>query len=399
MKSVGGIYLNQFAPWGPEMALQYVTSFVDVDPLLLKAILTDNYRPRVLENLVYDLFSIGMNESPTTKDGRVEMKSELLNIVDVLKESYDAVIHRFTRETLKPLAQKIRSHGQTGTMLKMLLSSMMTSSGRPINCELSPKDTELFFLETIGSIYLVYGSGGFSLYEGYVIDSFLNLFQDELGQFQLSSSVNLLKKISGLQGRESIAKGTPFEAVVLADITNQNSPYLSQVLAKIGIIAKDADGLRLPTKEETMDDEIIISERPLNVWLRPSNQFRPDILAFLSKQVCLSFGIKLCTAKISPAMHTDSFESTNPDLFFSKAGLPTNLEKYSNWQSSLKDLPLKLSVRFVIELPEPENTASTEITRICNDDNDNVVIVITKGNMRKLLSEDVSLLVDYITSP
>ena len=398
-KPVAPAVLNQFAAWGSEMAIQYVMSFVDIEQRLLEAILTDNYRPRVLENLVYDLFCIGMNdnESPTTKDERVEKRSELLNIVDVLKESYDAVIHRFTRVSLKPIAQKIKSHAQTEIMLKLLFSSMMTSSGGPINCHLNPNETE-FFLETIGSIYLIPGAGGYSFYEGYVIDSFLLLFEDELRRFQLSSSLNLLKNIIGLEGKKTTAKGTPFEAVILADIINLNSPYLSQVLAGFGIVAKDGDGLRLPTKEEKLDDEIIISERPLNVFLRPSNQFRPDIVAFLSKQVCLSFGIKLYTSRISLAMHTDNFESTSPDLFFSKAGRPTNLEKYSHWQRSLKDSPLKLTVRFLIELPEPVNTAPIEITRICNNANDNVVIVITKSNMRKLLSEDISLLVDFITS-
>jgi hypothetical protein len=398
-KPVAPVILNQFVAWGCEMALKYVMSFVNIEQALLENILTDNYRPRVLENLVYDLFYIGLNdnESPIRKDERVEMRSELLDINTVLKESYGAVIHRFTRVSLEPTAQTIRSHAHTGIMLKILLSSMMTCSGGPINCELNQNETE-FFLETIGSIYLIPGAGGYSFYEGYVIDSFLILFENDLRRFQLSSSLNLLKNIIGLEGKKTTAKGTPFEAVISADIVNQNSPYLSQVLEGFGIVAKDGDGLRLPTTAKKLDDKIIISDRPLNVLLRPSNQFRPDLIAFLSKQVCLSFGIKLYTSKISLAMHTDNFESTNPDLFFSKDGRPTNLEKYSHWQSSLKDLPLKLTVRFLIELPEPVNTASIEITRISNNGNDNVVIVITKSNMRKLLSEDVYMLVDFITS-
>ena len=146
-----------------------------------------------------------------------------------------------------------------------------------------------------------------------------------------------------------------------------------------------------------MDDAAIISQRPLNVFLRPSNQFRPDILAFLSNQVCVSFGIKLYTSRISSPVHDDNLESTDPNLFFSKSGNETNKQKRRQWKKSCKANPFNVSVRFLIELPEPVSTVSTEAVHRVENGKETVNVIITRHNMRKLLSEDVALLVDFIT--
>ncbi|KAJ1512194.1 hypothetical protein HMI56_004383 [Coelomomyces lativittatus] len=291
-KPVAPVLLNQFTAWDYQMALSYVSSYVDVPRPVLTNIFTDNYRPRILENFVYDLFCIGMNdnESPATKCDRIDKRIDLLDINDIVKESYDAVIHRFTRVSIEPLYQTIRKHSQIEIMLKLLLSSMLTSDEGPINCQLN-QDQKDFFMDTIGSIYLISGFGGYSFFEGYVIDSFLVLFETELREFNLWSSLTLLKNIIGLEGKKTTAKGTPFEAVVLADLMKLNSPSLSQLLSIFDVdTAYKADHLRLPNVERRLNDEVIISERPLNVFLRPSNQFRPDILAFLSKDVSYQQG-------------------------------------------------------------------------------------------------------------
>jgi hypothetical protein len=135
--------------------------FVDIGRNFLETVLTDNYRPRILENFLYDLFSIGMNdnESPITKNKRVEKRLELNDISDILKESCKAVIHRFIRVSIKPMASTIRNHSQTEIIMKLLLSSMMTTNHTPINCHLNQNQIN-FFSETVGSIYLIYENGG-----------------------------------------------------------------------------------------------------------------------------------------------------------------------------------------------------------------------------------------------
>lgn len=398
-KPVAPVVLNQFTAWDDQMALHYVSSYVDIPQSVLVNVLTDNYRPRILENFVYDLFCIGMNdnESPTTKSDRIERRIYLLDINEIMKESYEAVIHRFTRVSIEPIAQTIRNHSQTEIMLKLLLSSMMSSNNGPINCQLNQHQKD-FFMDTIGSVYLISGISGYSFFEGYVIDSFLVLFEGELRQFNLWSSLNLLKNIIGQEGRKTTAKGTPFEAVVLADIIKLNGPSLTKVLSLFGVTTMGLNDLRLPTVEGKLDDECIITERPLNVFLRPSNHFRPDILAFLSKEVCLSIGIKIYTSRISSTVHNDNLKSTDPDLFFSKSGQATNKEKRSRWKRSLTELPFTFSARFLIELPEPVNTVSTENVQDVKNGKEDVIIFITKSNMRNFLSEDVSLFVDFITS-
>ena len=399
-KPVAPVVLNQFTAWDYEMAYEYVSCYVDIPQSFLENVLSDNYRPRILENFVYDLFCIGMNdnESPTTKNDRIEKRTDLSDMSEVIKESYDAVIHRFTRVSIEPIAQTIRNHSQIEIMLKLILSSMMTASGSPINCQLNHNQKD-FFMDTIGSIYLISGVGGYSFFEGYVIDSFLVLFEYELKQFNLWSSLNLLKSIIALEGKKTTAKGTPFEAVVLADMMKLNSPSLSQLLSGFDIsTTHDLNNLYLPTVEQRFDDERIISERPLNVFLRPSNQFRPDIVAFLSKEVCISFGIKIFTSRISFSVHDDNLKSTDPDFFFSKANQSTNKEKRLRWEKSVKEIPIRFSARFLFELPEPVNTVSTETVHYCDNGKETVIIVITRSNMRKILSEDVSLFVDFLTN-
>lgn len=398
-KAVAPTVLNQFTAWDYRMALKYVMSLVDVSQDLLEVILTDNYRPRILENLVYDLFAMGMNdnESPTTKNNRIENRIDLLDMSEIVKESYEAVIHRFLRVSIQPMAQTIRNHAQTEIMLKLLLSSIMTINDRPINCHLTQNQRD-FFMDTIGSIYLISGIGGYSLFEGYVIDSFLILFESELRHFNLWSSLNILKDIISLEGRKTSAKGTPFEAVVLADIMKLKDPDISQVLSDFDInTTYDLKHFCLPKVERKLKDKVIISERPLGVFLRPSNQFRPDILAFLSKEICLSFGIKIYTSRIASTVHDDNLKSTDPDLFFSKSGRSTNKKMEARWKKSVKTIPFKFSARFLIELPEPVHTVSTSNVHEIKNGRENVTIVITNSNMRKFLSEDVSLLVEFIT--
>ena len=234
-KPVAPLVLNQFTAWDSQMALNYMSFFVDIPQSQLKEVLFDNYRPRILENFVYDLFSIGMNDntSPELKSKRVSNRN-LVTLSAILKESYDAVIHRFTRVSIAPLAQTIRNISHTEIMLKLLLSSMMTSKEGPINCQLD-KNQINFFTDTIGAIYLISDLGGYSFYEGYVIDQFVVLFEEELKQFNLWSALNLLKNIIGLEGRKTSSKGTPFEDVVLADLVKLNGPSLSEILSEFGV--------------------------------------------------------------------------------------------------------------------------------------------------------------------
>jgi hypothetical protein len=195
--------LNQFTAWDNEMALKYVTSYVDIPQDVLESVLADNYRPRILENFVHDLFCIGMNEgdSPQTRKNRIENGSDILDIYGILKESYEAVIHRFTRISIVPLARKIRQNSHTEIMLKLLLCSMITNNDRRISVQLN-QEQENFFTQTIGSIYLIHSNEGYSFFEGYVINTFLHLFEAEFNQYNLSSSVNMLKRIGDQEQKE-----------------------------------------------------------------------------------------------------------------------------------------------------------------------------------------------------
>lgn len=398
-KPVHPAVLNEFKAWDSQMALDYVSAFVDIPLHFLKNILTDNYRPRILENLVYDLFCMGMNDngSPMIKKKRLKNRNDLLSLDQVLKESYAAVIHRFTRDSIEPIAREIRTRGETKTMLKLLLSSMMTRNGEVFYYQLD-RDQIDFYTETIGSIYLIEDYDGYSFFEGYVIDSFLDLFSTEFEKFNLCSALELFRSIIGLEGKKTSAKGVAFEAVVLADLTRHGNRPFSQILADFNIFpAHDLNQFYLPTQEVKMDDKDIISTRPLNVFLRPSNQFRPDLLAFLSKQVCVSFGIKLYTSEIPVIKHKDNVESTDPDLFFSKSGKPTHSDKHFLWNKSIQDTPITFSARFLIELPEPKGVL-TENSLVQNG-KETAIILITKNNMRELLSNEVADLIDFILKP
>ncbi|KAK6092998.1 hypothetical protein MT418_006985 [Batrachochytrium dendrobatidis] len=370
-KPVGPLILNEFITWDCEMALDYVTAFVDIHPDILKTVLTDNYRPRILENFVYDLFSAGINDNDSATAQRIRLKKQhaFSNINDIVEESYNAVIGRFTRMSIEPIARTIRAHSHTQIMLKLILSSMMTTNHGPIYCQLD-KNQENFFMNTVGSIHLIRETGGYFLSEGYVIDLLLNLFRTEFQQFNLLSSLDLLSSIAGTK----VKKLQPKE--------HHSKPSF----------------WLLPTIERKAGDGTIISDRPTGVFFRPSSQFRPDILAFLSKQVCVSFGIKLYTSKIPSAVSADNLESTNPDFFFIKADRPTNNEAYLKWQQSISDTPLKFSIRFLIELPEPLSAVSTENTYNSVEGNQNVVVVVSKSNMRNILSEQVASFVEFITS-
>ena len=112
------------------------------------------------------------------------------------------MIHRFIRVSIKPMASTIRNHSQTEIMSRLLLSLMMTSNHTPINFQLNQNQIN-FFSDTIGSIFLIFENGGYSFFEGYVIDSFLILFEDELKHSNLTCSLNLLKSVIEVEGKKT----------------------------------------------------------------------------------------------------------------------------------------------------------------------------------------------------
>ena len=113
--------------------------------------------------------------------------------------------------------------------------------------------------------------------------------------------------------------------------------------------------------------------------------------------MCISFGIKIYTSRISLDVHNDNLESTDPYLFFSKSGQSTNKEKRSMWEKSIKEIPIKFSARFLIEFPEPAAKVSIENVHHVCDDQETVIITITRSNMRKMLSKDVCSLIEFVT--
>jgi hypothetical protein len=395
-KPVNATILNGFKAWDRKMAMEYVNSLVNIDGKFLEIVLTDYYRPRVLENFVYDLFQIAMNdtESPQTLRKRMKKFETLEDINDILIESYRAIIHRFTRVTIAPLCSEIKKSGHTKTLLKLLFASMMTCRSGPITGYLEDHEV-VFFTDTIGSVYLIPKGNRYSFYEGYVIESFLAEFENALQELNLQASLKILRSIIAQEGKKTTAKGTPFEAVVLADLRQKNAPFIADVLGNFGVSVSECVGrLQLPTKVSDFDDDAIISARATNCFFRPSNHFRPDILAFLSKDVSLSFGIKLYTSEVDFKTHNDNFKSTDPKLFFLKEDRPTNTKNRSKWEESLKRQPIKLAVRILIELPETVKTVDTKIIQ----NSENVVIVVTTQNMEKILSEDVCRLIRFITN-
>jgi hypothetical protein len=74
-KAVSPTVLRDFSSWCKDMALKYVSSLVNIDEWLLKLVLVDYYRPRILENFAYDLFCIATNDtdSPDTLFARQKL--------------------------------------------------------------------------------------------------------------------------------------------------------------------------------------------------------------------------------------------------------------------------------------------------------------------------------------
>ena len=401
-KPVDPFILNNFTAWNSDQAVSFVGSLVDINPDTLKSILVDYYRPRTLENFVYDLFSISVNDkaSPETQRKRYNQKDKFLDIDSVLRESYDAVIYRFTSVSIKPIAKRIKDAFQSDILLKLLLSSMMTSEDEPLTCELTD-DQKQFFTDTVGALYLIPGSHkGYSFYEGYVIDSLLILFENEINESKSLSSLKLLKDIIKSESKKTSAKGVSFEAVVVSDLIHQKGPFLIDILKKFEVDTSSLyilNNLQLPT-ENSLYDEIKMPPLPLNSFIRPSKQFRPDILSFLTSKICLSIGIKLYTGEIPLKVHLENLASTDPDEFFFKNGKSTNSSKRNLWKKRLRDNPLDVSIRFVIDLPGicggncPKNTVLTHKRK-------DVIVFVNNKNMRNLLSEEVSRLVEYITAP
>ncbi|KAJ3129948.1 hypothetical protein HK098_007214 [Nowakowskiella sp. JEL0407] len=399
-KPVSPTLLNNFCAWTPEMAQTYVSSLVDVDSNVLSEILVDNYRPRILENFVYDLFKVAVNDtdSPTIKDARLARKEDLRTIRLILEESYKAVIHRFTRVSIEPIADQIRSNSYTLVLLRLLISSMISCNGEVVPFHLEPSDIS-FFTDAVGSIYLVSdiqsnGIASYSFYEGYVIDALLESFKHELEKESLHSALNLLRNIIASEGRKSTAKGTPFEAVVLAELLKHKDRLVSDVIGRFGVKFDHPD-LRIPARELKMADERIIAERPQHSFIRPTNQFRPDIIAFLSPNTLLSCGIKLYTSNIKEAVHKENLKSTDPRLFFEKKDRATNQEKRRLWVDSFSSSPISLSVRFLFEFPGINPAIDFNNGRYVEDGMESVVILITAENMDVLFSDDVCRVVRF----
>ncbi|KAJ3268526.1 hypothetical protein HDV01_002673 [Terramyces sp. JEL0728] len=390
--------LNDFCAWNKDMAIKFVEAFTTVDVESLKMVLTDNYRPRILENFVDDLMSLGINDNDSPKTQKARSKITFTTYDSIIKESYEAVINRFNRKTVEDIARDIRKHGQTELLFKLLLSSTLSSSTAPIPCKLT-KEQVSFLEDTVGAIYLVEDMDGCTLYEGYVIRRLFEEFKEEIKNHQVSAHLELLKSIINLEGKKTTAKGTPFEAVVAADLSNLGKISLYELLSKfIDGVPNELNQVYLPTICKNYSDEEIISTRPMHVLMRPSSLFRPDIIGFPRADICLSFGIKLFTSPIQADRHYDNCESSDPTKFFIKNGRKTEAKKHLNWQAALKQEQLNYAIRFLIELPKTVNTVSTESTIYDNENTKNIVVYITKDNMRKLLSEKVVSLIDFITS-
>ncbi|KAJ3125476.1 hypothetical protein HK098_000229 [Nowakowskiella sp. JEL0407] len=87
-------------------------------------------------------------------------------------------------------------------------------------------------------IYVVWSTGDqYSLEEGYVIDSFVELFQSEIADRGPLGSVVFLQNILALEGRKSLGKGTPFEAIVLAELVKLNGASVADIISRFGVIA------------------------------------------------------------------------------------------------------------------------------------------------------------------
>ena len=290
--------------------------------------------------------------------------------------------------TILPASKTIRQSSQTDSLLRLLLSSMMRLGDSYFQFYLNESHVN-FFKETVGDVYLIFKGGSYSFFEGYVIDAFCKEFQIELENYKL---------ITSLEGRKSSAKGAPFEAVVVNDLLKIRGTTLPSVVSRFGITLANNNNLKLRgTMTKGVGDAQIIRKRPLNVYLRPSTLFIPDVLAFLSPDTLLSVGIKLYTSNISLDVHQDNLKSTDPALFFQKNGRNTILPVALYGKKSLKLKPIRLSVRFLIELPGISGSTCFRNIHKTNDNTETIVILITNENMEQLFSEDVCRLIRFIT--
>jgi hypothetical protein len=396
-KSVHPTTLNKFTAWSPKMALTYISNLVAIDRILLQEVFVDYYRPRILENFVYDLFCIATNDTGSpTKRKRENLRNELKNLRDIISECYKAVIHRFTRISIDPLEDIIRTNLHTQMLIKLLMSSMMTCNMKHTSCHLNEKQTE-FFEETIGAVYLVHNSCGYSFFEGYVINAFLVKFKKDIEDENLRSPLQLLQDTISKEGRKTTAKGTIFEAVVLAELQKLNGVLLSEFVARFKV-QLNFPALHIPTKTCDLDDLEIISQRPLNLFFRPSNLFGPDIIAFLSDDTLLSIGIKLYTSNIPKDVHDCNLKSTDPSHVFAMGAETRICHKRKNWVKQRHANPIRLAIRFLIELPYPVSEVHTDpIDEINVNGVRNIIIVITKANMKHIFCSEVCNLINCIT--
>jgi hypothetical protein len=282
-------------------------------------------------------------------------------------------------------------------LLRLLVLSKLNLSGSSIGCGLNENQIN-FFTETVGAVYLIPETPGhYSFSEGYVIEALEKEFESELDNYGLTSSLNLLKDIVALEGRKSSIKGAPFEAMVVHQFLRLKGNLLSDFLSIFGISFNDSC-FKLPSRHRVgVDDTSIVSQRPLDVFLRPSNLFRPDILAFLSEDSLLAVGIKFYTFPISFAVHHDNLESTDPDLFFQKNGRVTDTERHRLWRASISASPIRLSVRVLIELPGSVGSVDDKVVHEKGDDFDKIIVTISGKNMGRVFDQEVCDLVNCVT--
>ncbi|KAJ3336682.1 hypothetical protein HDU83_009279 [Entophlyctis luteolus] len=197
-KPVAPYLVNNFDPWDKNRSISYITSLMELDVKELDPFICDYYRPRLLENLVYDFLWMAVNDrdSPVTLRKRQAKLPTMTTISDVLSESYRAVIHRFTRVVIANVAQGIKQNGYfIRATLQLILGSMLSQHGDAVFVHLTHAEHE-FLNDTVGAIYVIPAVlEGFTLYEGYVIDALATEFEKELAEFNLLSALSLLKSI------------------------------------------------------------------------------------------------------------------------------------------------------------------------------------------------------------
>jgi hypothetical protein len=370
----------------------------------LKNILVDHYRPRILENFVYDLLEMATNDrdSEYTFDQRLQRKTSLIELPQMLEESYNAVIYRFDRSVLAMVEKTIKSrdHGYVQKMIQLLFSSMLSTSHSPVYFSLQENDV-LYFTEMIASIYPVKSVAdyvvGYSLYEGYVISGLLKRFDDEIKQFNLSGSLDLLNKIISSEGKKSSAKGVAFETVCLNELTNPNKMWSVRTFCDaLGVSLQKVNSniqcLDFPIEfcHQSIDEDIYLIDRPRK-WLRPSNAMRPDVIAFLGQDKMITVGIKLYTSEVSRKVFDDNLMTTAPSHFYTSKNNSVS-KKRKAWIDCLGNDPIHFTLRILFVFPRPasfilpENTSSV------------VHVLVTLDNMDKVFSQDTCTLLRFICS-